>query len=158
MKWYSLCAAALLLFCEGWGGRRGVHALHAAWSRGWCSGGPGPLGSAGRHWTPIRGRAALHALLHGHPLERGSCLLVSTPPRNDGLVWNGHMRIHRLTHAHVLTLMPCCVLVCSNSMKVHPMHGNRHLKTAVFRCYFIRWFVRNIQPPTGRGSSSAVAF
>ncbi len=26
------------------------------------------------------------------------------------------------THAHFLTLMPCCVLVCSSSMKVHPMH------------------------------------
>ncbi len=59
MKWYSLCAAALFLFCEGWGGRRGVHAMHAAWSRGWCSGGPGRT-------IADRLGVLLHVLLHGH--------------------------------------------------------------------------------------------
>lgn len=122
MKWYSLCAAALLLFCEGWGGRRGVHATHAAWTRGWCSGGPGTVGRAGRTIAELRLGDVLHCMRFCMATADTRLMLVgiyTSKERRTGLKWAHE---YTQTHAHVLTLTPCCVLVCSSSMKVHPMH------------------------------------
>lgn len=104
MKWYSLCAAALLLFCEGWGGGGGVHALHVARNRGWCLGGPGPIGrGAGHTIAELWYEVVLHCMCFCMSTAGTRLILVAiytSKKRRTGLKW-----AHACTwsHTHMLT-------------------------------------------------------